>query len=197
MCEENLFELANILNQFEMSGDELKDIFESMDVNFDLLEKQYPSEEELSSMLKEGKFEEFIQTLGVNFDEFRGKVGIFFLKKHGIEMGKAMGGLPLDMEDMPDFIKSEIEKFLKNTSHCLKKELDKSFPFVIEEDEKCVVCLDDINSCGRKCARCKNIFHSGCIEIILLKYKKCPVCRASVDLEAFASVDLEAFASEI
>ena len=78
MCEENLFELANILNQFEMSGDELKDIFESMDVNFDLLEKQYPSEEELSSMIKEGKFEEFIQTLGVNFDEFRGKVGIFF-----------------------------------------------------------------------------------------------------------------------
>ena len=75
----------------------------------------------------------------------------FFFKKHGIEMGKAMGGLPLDMEDMPDFIKSEIEKFfLKNTSHCVK-ELDKSFPFVIEEDEKCVVCLDDINSCGRKC----------------------------------------------
>ena len=195
MCEENLFELANILNQFEMSGDELKDIFESMDVNFDLLEKQ---EEELSSMLKEGKFEEFIQTLGVNFDEFRGKVGIFFLKKHGIEMGKAMGGLPLDMED--DFIKSEIEKFLKNTSHGVK-ELGKSFPFVIEEDEKCVVCFDDINSWGRKCARCKNIFHSGCIEIILFKYKKCPVCRASVDLEAFASavasVDLEAFASEI
>ena len=71
-------------------------------------------------------------------------------------------------------------EFFVNIIQETEKKIFEAFSYVFEEGE-CVICYDNFES-GLKCVRCKNIFHQGCLEIILSKYKKCPVCRASCEI---------------
>ena len=70
--------------------------------------------------------------------------------------------------------------YLVNSIHETEKKVFESFSHVFEEGE-CVICYDNFED-GLKCMRCKNIFHYGCLDIVLSKYQKCPVCRASCEI---------------
>ena len=59
--------------------------------------------------------------------------------------------------------------------------LDKNIPE--EESEKCVVCYDEfLDNEKIKILPCKHLFHGGCIDTWLVQNKKCPVCKADVNV---------------
>ena len=52
----------------------------------------------------------------------------------------------------------------------------------VGEGGECVNCYEAFEN-GRKCVVCKNVFHHGCLVVAVGVTKKCPMCRAEVDLE--------------
>ena len=61
------------------------------------------------------------------------------------------------------------------------KAMNKAFERV-GEGEECVICYEAFKI-GQKCVVCGNVFHHGCLVIAVDVSKKCPMCRAEVDLE--------------
>ena len=65
---------------------------------------------------------------------------------------------------------------------CCTTTLSKVFESVRETGE-CVICYEIFENRGVKCKVCKNVFHDGCLVAAIAATKKCPVCRAEVDLD--------------
>ena len=180
MGKENLLELANIINKNE---EKFEDMLQAIGVNEDKIMKNC-SEEELEDMLQdvnrnysEEKIKNIFQAIGLDGDEILKNIEIYFLKKKGPEMLRAMG---CDEDVIVDFNSSldngDFVKYLSNVAREKERKFREGFSCISEEG-KCVICYNNFNM-GFKCVRCKNIFHLGCIKIVIYKYGECPVCRA-------------------
>jgi hypothetical protein len=177
MCEENLFEEANTLNNFygsKIDDDLVVDTLRAMGMNDDdLVKRKLEGLNQSLSMIEgrdiEKEARECFKAQDINFDEFRAKAMLSSLKKQKIQNPKLA-------EVLPD---SLMEAFIKKKED-IKRRMEESFPASLHSHTpgECVICYDDINDCARKCARCANIFHLGCIEVAFVEYGKCPVCRA-------------------
>ena len=184
MGKENLLELANIINKNE---EKFEYLFQAIGLDVDEIMKNY-NEEEFKDMLQdvnrnyiEEKFKDIFQAIGLDGDEILKKLKIYFLKKNGLEMLRAMG---CDEDVIVDFNSSldngDFVKYLSNVARERERKFREAFSCIFEEGE-CVICYNNFNM-GFKCVRCKNIFHLGCIKIVIHKYGECPVCRAPCNL---------------
>ena len=85
-------------------------------------------------------------------------------------------------DDCDDVVEIAVD-YLRVMEAC--NSLSKVFlPLLPQESGDCVICYDEIENCGGKCAECKNVFQGGCFGAALSMSAdgdgRCPFCRAKV-----------------